>query len=134
MIDRRAVMRKLYWIIVTTAVLIIPFHLGKAYGSERHEHHDHGDTVNIYNTFNKNDRFWEGAAKGAGAIVITVCGIWPATESFVWPATVGLFTGSKPKWKPWVNCWESSKDEPLPNPGQALKVTPDNTEKVRLYQ
>lgn len=99
MIDRQSVMRKLYWVVVATAVLIILFHLGKAYGSERH-----GVT-------NPTPPAEQPARKHKD-------------KSFVVPIVIiGIGAGIWCIFK----CDEQPKPEPLPSPGPTpLTITPSN--------
>lgn len=115
MIDRQSVMRKLYWVVVATAVLIILFHLGKAYGSER------GDTTTVNNHYviNKHNS-GEDIAKGFVIGVVATCG------------AVSLWT--RAKHNRWTWCGEPQKPEPLPSPGPTpLTITPDPVG-VKVYQ
>lgn len=111
MIDRRSVMRKLYWTVILTAILIITLHLGIAYGSER----DDTTTVNNHYVINKHNS-GEDIAKGFVIGIAATCGV------------ISLWT--RAKHKRWTWC-----GEPPPNPGTALKVTPDNLKDViKVYQ
>lgn len=91
-------------IALAIVMLCAVFAISRANAGERH-----GDTINIHNTYIKDDRFMEGLGKGAAAVIGTQCVTWPATKAYLWPATIGLFTWSRPQWKQWESCWEGSK-------------------------
>lgn len=119
-------------LVIVVAIFTIIFHIAASAGGRER---DNGDTVNVYNTYIKDDRYGEGLLKGAGAVVLSMCGIWPATKSYIWPATVAVFTLSNPKFRKWENCWEGDKPDPMPKPGPVLNdVTPDKPVGVKLYQ
>lgn len=64
--------------------------------SEATERHDHQTVTNV--TVNKKDKSWQ----------------FPVL-------VIGIAAGAC-----WIYCGEQPKDEPPPNPGPALKITPDN--------
>lgn len=100
-------MKTAYLIVIVIAVFTILFHLA-ASASERHEHHDHQTINNIYKDDNGDN--WKYVVGGA-LITCAAISIW------------------RQQW-----CWEPDKKEPLPNPGPALKITPDVPTGLRLYQ
>ena len=84
---------------------------------------DDGDTVNnttVINNNKTNDR------KIVIDLIVAICVAPQVSYNYIWPATVGLFTMSKPKFQSWNGvCWpEDAEAEPIPAPSN--DVTPNN--------
>lgn len=101
-------MKTRYIIVVVIAIFTIIFHLAASAGGREHEHHDHQTINNIYKDDNGDN--WKYAVGGA-IVTCAAISIW------------------RQKW-----CWEPDKKVPLPDPGPALKITPNVPTGVRLYQ
>ena len=92
-------------------------------------HHDRQTVNNVYVTETDNN------TKEVVISLITAICIAPQTVyNYIWPATVGLFTLSKPKFQSWNGvCWpEDAEAEAKPTP--ANDVTPNLKNGIRLYQ
>ena len=110
-------------IIILASVLLIQ----PAFAGGRHDDGDSQTINNIYNQKSPDD-----TGKAVLISVAVVCFAPQAVYNYAWPAIVGLFTLSKPKFKHWSGvCWPS---ESVPTPATKNDVTPDLKNGVRLYQ
>ena len=99
-----------------------------AFASGNH-HHDRHTVNNVYVTETDNN-----TKEVVISVVAAVCLAPQVVYNYAWPATVGLFTLSKPKFQSWNGvCWpEDAEAEAKPIP--ANDVTPNLKNGVRLYQ
>lgn len=131
---RRSFESAVFWIVIgilMACLLFVVNYPAKASGSCRtHKCEDTPRFVNVFFDTHDYDEHDLRRSAGWGALLTIggACVGWPSIKAYGWPAAKGLFTLSKPKLKPWVNCWEDpTKDEPLPSPGPTpLTITPKN--------
>ena len=110
-------------------LLLLLFIPSLAFAGGSH-HHDNQTTNNVYVTENNGPDTKRIVISVVGAICIAPQVVY----NYAWPATVGLFTLSKPKFQSWNGvCWpEDAESEAKPTP--ANDVTPNLKNGVRLYQ
>ena len=94
------------------------------------DHHDRQTVNNTYVTENNE----LDTKRIVISVVAAICLAPQVVYNYAWPATVGLFTLSKPKFQSWNGvCWpEDAEAEAKPTP--ANDVTPNLKNGVRLYQ
>ena len=99
-----------------------------AFASGSH-HHDRQTVNNVHVTETDNN-----TKEVVISVVAAICLAPQVVYNYAWPATVGLFTLSKPKFQSWNGvCWpEDAEAEAKPTP--ANDVTPNLKNGVRLYQ
>ena len=94
-------------------------------------HQDNRQTINNVYVTENNDN---DTKRIVISVVAAVCLAPQTLYNYAWPATVGLFTLSKPKFQSWNGiCWPEDA-EAVAKTAPANDVTPNLKNGVRLYQ